>query len=195
MFVLPGKKQPAIIIEFNIEDRQVIFYVAGSSMKGFDRMGKRYNTNKGWIAILHAINTRVREGDGKTGVTRAHQVDRAWTETLNRKSLIFVGAPAMDFFVSLTYLLYNVESNQNGNFQIQNVIKQVYEDSVTLLLWDEVIGTSLPPNLSTKLLEGVVKSFTQTYAKGVAKKKLNNHLKKAFAAINLRHSIAPRQSA
>lgn len=188
------RKQPVIPLQLDIEDRQVIFNVAGSVMRGFVNMGERYKKNRDWISIVRAIKTRVAEGDGRTGVARAPESDRAWTNTLNRKSLIFIGAPAMDFFVSLTHLLYNVECSEAGNFHVMNVIKSVYEDSVTVLLWDEVIGTSLDTRLSTKFLQGVVKSFSQTYAKGVANKKLNTHLKKAFVAINLRHSIAPRQT-
>lgn len=184
-------KRTKEIKQFDIEDRQCIFYIGGSVMRGFIRMAYRHKTNKDWCAILETIRTRIEEGDG---VQRAAEGDRAWTEERNRKSLFFMGALAMDFFVSLTQILYNIESDESGNFKDETVINAVYEDSVTIILWDELVGTSLSSSLSVRFLKGVVKSFTQTYGRGVGYKKLNSHLKKAYAAITLRHSVAPRQS-
>ncbi|KAK3931226.1 Zinc finger protein 510 [Frankliniella fusca] len=185
----PSKPKENVV--FDIEDRQVIYYVAGSVMRRMLRYGIKHSKNEDWNAIKNTIETRIDENG--QGVEKASEADRAWTGEINRKSLFFIGSAAMDFFVSLTQVLYNIESDKDGNFKTETVVENVYEDGVTLLLWDELVGSSLHPDLSIRFLKGVTKSFTQTYAKGAALKKLNGHLKKAFVAISLRHSIAPRQ--
>ncbi|KAK3929143.1 Transcriptional regulator CRZ1 [Frankliniella fusca] len=183
------RKEVTIPIVFDIEDRQVIFYVAGATMRGFLRSGKRYSKNAEWCAIVNCIESRIREGNG---VPLCCQADRAWTDELNRKSLFFIGAPGMEFFVALTAVLYNIESDESGKFKDDVVLKDVFADSVCILLWDELIGNSLTEVVALRFLKGVVKSYTDTYGRGVAYKKLNTHLKKSFAAISLRHGLAPR---
>ena len=89
--------------------------------------------------------------------------------------------------------MYNVDSDADGCFKNEDIMKDVFEDPILLFLWDEVMGSSLDTNVSLRLMRGVVKSFTNTYARGVAAQKLNNHLKKAFVSMSLRHAVAPRQ--
>lgn len=175
--------------QFTIEDRQSIFYVAGCAFHHYVKKRKRWK-NKEWTAISEAVESRVREGNG---VPLCAQSDRSWTEDKNRVNLFFIGAPAMEFMVQLAQCIYNVDSDIDGCFKDDDIIKDVFEDNVALLLWDELIGDALDNNLSIRLMKGVVKSFNSTYARGVVLQKLNEHLKKAFHSMSLRHSVAPRQ--
>jgi len=173
-------------IEFDVEDLEAIHYIGGSTIRSFYKKSQQFPKNSGWAMIGRVITQRLLESDNVPGPP---QIVKGWTIAQNRGSLFFVSGVLFDFLCGVTEILEKDSSTQGVNHDF--VLEQVC-NSGFVLLWDEAISDSLPEELAYNFMKGMVRSFSQTFGVGKAKKILNAARKKAEASVPLRHKVAPR---
>lgn len=184
-------RQEEVNVQIDANERKAIHNIAGSVVKGFCRYGRRYPGNSKWRSILTAITSKMIENPE---IAPASQSDRSWTQIQNRKALTFVGADALEFFVSLAKVLHCMEFKHQRALPHDEIMEAVFSGECKFI-WDAMIGSSLTEELSISLLKGVSRSFTHTYGRGICLKKMNTAAKsKPFTSITLRHSVAPKKS-
>ncbi|XP_052130161.1 uncharacterized protein LOC127751123 [Frankliniella occidentalis] len=177
-------------VNLDEKDRRTIHNVAGASVKGFVRFGRRYPKNKYWIAVLECLKARVIENPE---IAPASDSDRAWTEILSKGALTFVGKEPLEFFLSVAKIISKTDfENASRALPHDSIIECVFKGE-SKYIWDSIIGNFLKEDWSLLLMQAITKSFTHTYGRGVAMKLINAASKnKPFCAVPLRPSLAPR---
>ncbi|KAK3932319.1 Zinc finger and BTB domain-containing protein 6 [Frankliniella fusca] len=169
----------------DIEDKQVIYYIEGSIMRGYLRIAFRYKANSKWKEISSVLKNQVLceqpSGD----------IDAEWTKQLDRGRLLYITVPCQRFFISLTQIVYQNESN-NGSIDYDLIIKLV-SNCDTSILWDNVIGDSLSEEMSVGLMNDVVSAFCKACGRGIARRRLNALREKPIISMPTRHAVASRK--
>lgn len=173
-------------IELDVEDMESIHYVAGATVRSFHKKARQFPKNPGWSLIGRVIHERLLESDTVPGVP---PIVKGWTKNKDKGKLFLVSDVLYNFFCGVTELLEKDTSTHGVNHDF--MLEQV-SNSASILLWDEAVSDSLPQQLSYNFMKGMVRSFSQTFGVGKAKKVMNAARKKAEASVPLRHKVAPR---
>jgi len=177
------------VVSFDVEDRQTIHYVGGSTMHGFKKKGKAYSGNQEWQQILVVIDTKI--DSASPDVQPPSDADREWTDDVDRGGLLIIGAKCMEVFMGIAAVV-STEIKADGSVPHEKVLDRVYSSPVPVL-WDNMVACEeMSESLSLRFMNGVVKNFSQTYGRGLMRKKLNEVHEKPYASINLRHTVAPK---
>lgn len=176
-----------IIGEPDKEDRQVIYYIAGSIMRGYLKIARRSEKSVTWKSVAAALKTNILidkpEGD--------LDPDSEWTKDVDRGSLLYVNSECQNFFVALTKVVYANEQ-RDGSIDYELVIKRVTQSELSVE-WSNIISDSLPEIVSLNLMNDVVLCFCRTCGRGFAKKRLNFLKEKPTVSMPTRHLVASRK--
>lgn len=174
--------------EPDLEERQVIYYIAGSIMKGYFRIAKRFKNNKKWQEIALVIQTKVLVDKPVGDVDLS--VEAAWTMAVDRGGLLFVSAQSQVFFVKLTKVIYDNEKHDGIDYD--DIINKVCNSNISVD-WDNIISDSLREDVSVKLMCDVVQCLCKTCGRGFAKRRLNSLRNKPLISMPTRHLVARRK--
>ncbi|KAE8737570.1 hypothetical protein FOCC_FOCC016967 [Frankliniella occidentalis] len=107
----PGGKEP------DKEDRQVIYYIAGSIMRGYLKIAKRSNKIQTWQSVASVLRTKVLidKPDGD------FDPDSEWTKEVDRGGLLYINSQCQSFFVKLTKVIFACEKS-DGSINYDEVI-------------------------------------------------------------------------
>ncbi|KAK3914529.1 Zinc finger and BTB domain-containing protein 2, partial [Frankliniella fusca] len=155
------------------EDKQVIYYIGGSIMKGYLRMAFRYKSNSKWKEIYGVLKSQVLS-DSAIG-----DIDAEWTRQLDRGRLL------------LTNIVYQNE-RMDGSVDYDLIIK-IVSNSQTSQLWDSVILDSLSHDKSKGFMNDVVCAFCKACGRGIARRRLNALRDKPVISMPTRHAVASRK--
>ncbi|KAK3929640.1 Protein krueppel, partial [Frankliniella fusca] len=154
------------------EDKQVIYYIGGSIMKGYLRMAFRYKSNSKWKEIYGVLKSQVLS-DSAIG-----DIDAEWTRQLDRGRLLYITIPTQTFFISLTNIVYQNE-RMDGSVDYDLIIKI-----------DSVILDSLSHDKSVGFTNDVVCAFCKACGRGIARRRLNALRDKPVISMPTRHAVA-----
>lgn len=167
------------------ECRQVIYYMAGSIIRGYFRIAYRYKSSRTWALIAEVMKSNVLSD--KPMVT----VDAAWTKSIDRGGLLHPNEKCQEFFVSLTSLIF-LHENRDGSINFEEVLGKVLKSNMSAM-WDEMIGDSLSESVSLNLLTDIVQCHCRACGRGFAKRRLNKVREKPMASMPTRHLVASRK--
>ncbi|KAK3915657.1 Sulfur carrier protein FdhD, partial [Frankliniella fusca] len=184
---LPRRPQQAAPEELDMEDRQVIYYIAGSIMRGYLKIARRSQKSVTWQNVVSVIKNKVLV-DKPTG----DLVDSEWTSDVDRGGLLYVSVDCQKFFVNLTKVVFQFEKN-NGSIDYMDVISAVTNSSISVL-WDNIVSDSLPETVSINLMNDVVMCYCRTCGRGFAKRRLNSLRSKPMVSMPTRHLVASRKN-
>ncbi|KAK3921461.1 Gastrula zinc finger protein XlCGF62.1 [Frankliniella fusca] len=177
-----------VIAEPDKEDRNVIYYIAGSIMRGYLKIARRAEKSVTWKSVAAALKSNILidrpEGDMIP--------DSEWTKDVDRGSLLYVNTECQNFFVALTKVVYASEQ-RDGSIDYELVIKRVTESELSVE-WGNIISDSLPEIVSVNLMNDVVLCFCRTCGRGFAKKRLNFLKEKPTVSMPTRHLVASRKN-
>lgn len=173
-------------VELTDEDKEVVHYVGGAVLRAFHRRSKQFPNSAGWKNIGRAISEKLLESDFVPGPPACV---KAWTAAQDRGGLFNISGALFIFFSGVVQILKRTTEVTRINHE--KVIEEVCSGAV-LLLWDEALGDALSENQSYSLMCGFVRSFSNTYGRGHAKKLINEYKTKGEASVPLRHNVAPR---
>ncbi|KAK3927236.1 Zinc finger protein squeeze [Frankliniella fusca] len=174
--------------EFDTEDRQIIHYIAGATLREFYKRAKRYPTSCVWKAVKDTIVYRFA---ASCDVESSSAADQSWTKTKDRGALIYVGDSCLEFFVLLAEIIENCEE-PTGSISYMKVYEKVCNSMAATIYWDGMISDSLTEDVSLLFLRALVKSFCGTYGKGIRTRRINKIRERPEASVNLRHSLTRR---
>ncbi|KAK3925820.1 Zinc finger and SCAN domain-containing protein 10 [Frankliniella fusca] len=169
----------------DLEQRQVIFYIGGSIMRGYLKMGRRHKNNSKWQNIVSVLKNEILcekpEGD----------LDAQWTADVDRGSLLYIRAPVQEFLKRVALVVYGSE-HANGSVDYEEVIIKVSKSSITND-WDDIIRDSLAEDVSLNLMNDVVTYLCKAIGRGIAKRRLNAIRQKPVINLPTRVSVAKRK--
>lgn len=178
----PEKAQP----ELDAEDRQVIYYVGGSIMRGYIRLAHRYKSSS-LVKIAEVLKDKAL----RDKPTIEDDKDAAWTLNRDRGGLLYVTTETKDFLISLTGIVFRYEQ-KDGSLDYEKVIQRV-TDSPLSDQWDRIIGDSLNERTSLNLMSDVIRSFCRTCGNGFVRRRLNFLKEKPVISMPTRHAVARRK--
>lgn len=185
---LPRTRVAKLIGEPDKEDRQVIYYIAGSIARGYLKIGKRFPKSKMWQDVVSVLKTKVLmdkpEGDMPP--------DAEWTNDVDRGALLYINTKCQDLFVKVTKVIYSFEK-RDGSIDYDSVIKEVCNSQLSVD-WDNIISDSLNETVSFNVLSDITKCLSQTCGRGIAKRRLNFIRKRGVASMTTRHLAASRKN-
>lgn len=181
----PSRRSGRVPAKIDDNDRQVIYYVAGSIMKGYLRMAFRFSKSATWAKVKAALSSKVLSDSA------VDDQDALWTKKLNRGGLVFITSECQKFMLALTKIVFSCEE-RNGSINYDRVIQEV-STSQAIILWDNMIFDSLPPTVSTNLMNDVISSFSRTCVRGFAKRRLNFLRQRPLINMPTRHRVARRK--
>ncbi|KAK3925946.1 Transcription factor STP1, partial [Frankliniella fusca] len=170
-----SRSQSAVINKTLVLDSdclETVFYISGSVVRGFYKKAQKFVNNSSWRDIGKVITERLLESETVPGPPLPV---KAWTLAQNRGKL---------------FLLLEKDTSARG--VNHDFIQEEVNKSCLPLLWDDAVSDSLHEDLSYKLMCGMVRSFSQTFGVGKAKKIMNAARKKADALVPLRHKVVPK---
>ncbi|KAK3922594.1 Zinc finger protein 177 [Frankliniella fusca] len=170
------------------EDRQVIYYIAGSIMRGYLKIAKRFPNSNTWREVTSVLTSKIfidkPEGDIST--------DAEWTNDVDRGALLYINSKCQDLFVKITKVIFSHE-NHDGSIKYEAVVKKILNSELACD-WDNIIGNSLSETVSLNLLSDIVQFFCKTCGRGIAKRRLNFIRRKPVASLTTRHLAASRRN-
>ncbi|KAJ1524635.1 hypothetical protein ONE63_011119 [Megalurothrips usitatus] len=172
--------------ELDAEDKQVIYYIGGSIMRGYFRIAHRHKNNPKWEKVCAVIKTHLLSSEP------VGDIDAAWTRDIDRGSLLYITMPCQIFFLSVTKVVYENEK-RDGSIDYDQVIDIVCKTSISVQ-WDDIIKDALPEDLSIGLMTDVVQCFSKACGRGVAKRRLNALRDKPIISMPTRHAVASRKT-
>jgi len=109
--------KPKMMTELSLdeEEKEVIYYIAGSIMRGFLRIADRYQNSNKWKCIMNNIKKRILT-DQPVGYSN-------WILSVDRGGL-YVTRECQDFFVGEAKIVYASEK-RDGSIDYGNVIETV----------------------------------------------------------------------
>jgi hypothetical protein len=170
------------------EDRQVIYYIAGSIMRGYLKIARRAQKSVTWKSVATALKTNILI-DRPMGDMDA---DSEWTKDVDRGSLLYISDECQHFFVALTKIVFESEQ-RDGSIDYEAVIKRVSESELSVE-WGNIISDSLPEIVSVNLMNDVVLCFCRTCGRGFAKKRLNFLKNRPSVSMPTRHLVASHKN-
>lgn len=174
--------------ELDKEDRQVVYYIAGSIMRGYLKIARRSLKSSEWQSVAEVIQSKVLVNK----VTGDIDPDSEWTKSVDRGSLLYITTPSQGFFVKLTKVVYGYEK-KDGSIDYECVVGSVC-DSELSVEWGDIIGDSVEEKVSLNLMNDVILSFCRTCGRGFAKRRLNFLRKKPVVSMPTRHLVASRKN-
>ena len=165
---------------------QMSYYIGGSVVAGYLYKGAKYKASP-WKAFVVILRNKLRR-DHAVGNACADVV-REFTESKDRGGLTHISQEALDFFVVLFDLLMSLEG-VDGSLPENVVDGHVLTNDVILCLWDTLVGSDLDEDSSMDFLDRMACTCRNVVMKGIMKRKLNEHLKKAISSVSLRSRLA-----
>lgn len=167
---------------------QLVYYIGGSVVAGLLFKGNKYKErNPNWQSFVEVLKSRFSRVEG-VGNACSEEVSK-FTKSVDRGKLKHISQEALDFFVVLFDFLMSLEGD-DGTLP-PNVIEDfVLEDSSLLCLWDVLVGTHLEDDVSLDFLIQTSNTCKLIVMKGIMKRRLNENLKKSFAAVSLRSRLS-----
>lgn len=173
----------------SIEYRQLSYYIGGSVVKGFLWKGNQYAKDSNvWSCYCEVLRKRFLRSD-ETGENQCEDSVRAFTDAQDRGGLTHLSTEGFSFFATLFDLIMNLESD-TGSMPPDVVEKHILVHDVILCLWDSAVGNDLKEDQSLDLLIQICNSCIKVVMKGIMKRLLNDHLKKALNSVALRARLA-----
>ncbi|KAK3927005.1 Zinc finger protein ZAT4 [Frankliniella fusca] len=174
-------------VNISKEDRQVVYYIGGSIMRGFLKISKRSGKSATWKKVAEVLKANILI-DKPSGDIES---DSEWTKSVDRGSLLYISPQCQEFFIKLTQLVFSKEK-RNGSIDYESVISTVSKSDLSVE-WDSIISDSLDETVSFNLLNEVVLCFCRTCGRGFAKRRLNATRKKFLVSMPTRHLVASRK--
>jgi len=176
----------ARVPELDLEERQVIFYIGGSIMRGYLRIAKRFSASRKWQNIASVLKSKVLcdkpEGD----------IEAQWTADVDRGGLLYITTPTQEFFKQVATIVYSSEQ-KDGSINYEEVITKVTNTDMCVT-WDNIISDSLDEKVSLNLMNDVITCFCKTCGRGIAKRRLNKlRQKNPLISMATRVSVARRK--
>lgn len=180
-----SRPKEVTVVELDLEERQVVFYIGGSIMRGYLKMGRRYRKNAKWQEIVDVLKTKVLcdkpEGD----------IDAQWTAEQDRGGLHYIQTPVQSFFKRVVVVVYSCEKH-DGSICYEEVLSKVGETDIPVD-WDNIISDSLSEGVSVNLMNDIIICFCKTCGRGIAKRRLNFVRKRPVISMATRVSVARRK--
>lgn len=176
-------------IEIDAEDRQVIYYIIGSIMRGYLKMARRYK-NATWRKVASAIRAKVLV-EKPCIYDKDTNPDAKWVAARDRGGLLWASTDAKEFFISLTSIVFQCEQ-KDGSISYEEVIKEV-SNTPLVDTWDGMIGGALSARGSLNLMNDAVSSFCRTCLSGFVRRRLNFLKQKPVISMPTRHAVARRK--
>ncbi|KAK3913049.1 Formamidopyrimidine-DNA glycosylase [Frankliniella fusca] len=178
----------AVVSELDLEQKQVIFYIAGSIMRGYLRIAKRYSSNVKWQTIASVLKTKVLceipEGE--------INIEAQWTSDVDRGGLLYIFPPVQEFFKKVASVILESEKF-DGSINYEEVIEKVTKSNISVD-WDQIISDALPEKLSLNLVNDVITMFSKICGRGITKRRLNRlRNKNPLISMAMRVSVARRK--
>ncbi|KAK3908297.1 Escargot/snail protein-like protein [Frankliniella fusca] len=171
--------------DLDVEDRQVIYYIAGSIMRGYLRIAYRHKNNSKWQSVCSVLQSHVLSAEP------LGDIDAAWTRDVDRGSLLYINMACQKFFLSLTKVVYENEKS-DGSIDFNQIIGIVSKTDISVQ-WDNVIKDALSQELSVGLMTDVVQCFCKACGRGIARRRLNAIREKPVISMPTRHTVASRK--
>lgn len=169
------------------DDRQVVYYIGGSIMRGYMRIAYRYKASKSWQEVVKVLKARVLQEK-----PNADQIEDAnWTMAVDRGGLLYITPECQNFFLPLTTTVFSCEKS-DGSIDYEQVTEKVSHSDICIL-WDDMISQSLSERNSLNLMNDVVRCFSRTCARGFARRRLNFLKQKPVVSMPTRHAVARRK--
>ncbi|KAE8738332.1 hypothetical protein FOCC_FOCC016193 [Frankliniella occidentalis] len=171
--------------EIDNEDKEVIFYIGGSIIRGYLRIAKRYRSSATWEVIEIVLRNKV------LCDKPCYENHADWTRAIDRGGLLYPNADCQKFFVALTEVVF-LNEKSDGSIEYDTVIDQVSNSSISVM-WDEMISDAVPESVSLCLMNDIIKCFCRTCGRGFAKRRLNLFRDKPVISMPTRHAVARRK--
>lgn len=178
---VPTKPVP----EIDSEDREVIYYIGGSIMRGYFRIAYRYKSSAMWDLVASVLKSKVLCDKPCNGN------DASWTRAVDRGGLLYPNEKCQEFLVALTKVIFTNEKS-DGSIDYDLVLKDVSNSDISVI-WDQMIQDALPEKMSLSLMNDVIKCYCRTCGRGFAKRRLNLFREKPVISMPLRHTVASRK--
>ena len=157
-------------------------------VKGYLYKGSKYMTsNTRWAAFVSVLRSKF-QGSDAVGNLCVDEVT-VFTREKDRGGLTHISQEALDWFVVVFDRLMSLEG-ADGSLPENVISENVLDDSAILCLWIVLVGNDLDEDTSLDFLMQMAESCRLIVMKGIMKRRLNEHLKKAFAAVALRSQLA-----
>ncbi|KAK3929442.1 High mobility group nucleosome-binding domain-containing protein 3 [Frankliniella fusca] len=167
---------------------QLCYHIGGSVVSTLLFKGEKYRvTNPAWERFVGALKQKFLASEA-IGNKCADEVAE-FTQAKDRGGLKHITQEALDFFVVLFDLLMSLEGS-DGSLPPDVVTNNVLEDNVILCLWDILVGCELDEDSSLDFLMQVTEACAKIVSKGILLRRVNENLKKSFAAVSLRSRLS-----
>lgn len=174
------------------DERQVIYFIAGSVIRRFFNRSYQYCKNATWQDVKTALKTKVLVDKAEGDTNPDFEEDSEWTKDIDRGGLLYINSASQSLFVRLATVIYENEKS-NGSIDYDRVIQAVLKSGIQLD-WDEIISDSLSEQVSLNVLQDVVVYMCQTCGGGFAKRRLNFIRSKPVTNLPTRHLAASRKN-
>ncbi|XP_026280510.1 uncharacterized protein LOC113207950 [Frankliniella occidentalis] len=169
------------------DDKQVVYYIAGSIMRGYLKMARRHKENLKWQKIESVLRCKV------LCEKPVGEIDAEWTAELDRGGLLYIQQSVQEFFKKVCLVVFACEK-RDGSIDYDDVIAKVSNCDISVD-WDNIIKDSLSEEVSISLMNDVITCFSRTCGRGVAKRRLNFLRQKPVISMATRVSVARRKKA
>lgn len=178
-------------ISFDQEDRTNFHNVGGHICHKYLKRCEQGKKHIEWQKISIVIRNKMIVTEDN-GVEPCSEEDAAWTKDIDRGGLNIIGKKFMNVIMSTAALLSTL-TEPDGTLLLEKVLEGVHTSHVPVL-WDDMVGSEeLSESLSLEFMSGVVKSFAQTFGRGLLKMHINLIFDKPHASVNLRHAVAKKK--
>jgi len=180
--------QQGRIVELDKEDRQVVYYIAGSIMRAFLKNAKKAKKSSQWQNVAAAIKSKILMDKPVADMVS----DCEWTSDVDRGGLLYITADCQFFFVNLTKVVFESETF-NGSLPYDTIISKVSNSDLSVQ-WDNIISDSLPESVSVDLMNDTVLYFSRSCGRGFARRRLSFLRKRPVVSMATRHFVASRKN-
>ncbi|XP_034236291.1 uncharacterized protein LOC117642325 [Thrips palmi] len=176
----------------SVEFRQEVYHISGSIVNGFLWKGVQYTEDsKTWVKYCAVLRDNLLFKSGSEAAKRCSDEVRHFSESKDRGGYKHVNDDTFQFFLSVFILLHSSES-EYGSLPPNVIDNSILVSEVILCLWDELVGNDLTQDESLDLLIQICQSCVKVTVKGIIKRRINQHLKKAQNSVPLRALMAPK---
>lgn len=178
-------QKPTDVPELDLEERQVLYYIGGSIMRGYLKMAKRHKNNSKWQEICSVLKSAVLrdkpEGD----------IEAQWTADVDRGGLLYITTSMQEFLKKVAVVIYMCEK-RDGSIDYESVLTKVSNSDIPVF-WDNIVSDMLSEEVSLNLMNDVIMCLSKTCGRGVAKRRLNAIRQKPLISMATRVSVASRK--
>jgi len=149
--------------------QQTLHRIAGYSVKAILTRSRQFKTSERWRKFREVVLGRL----AVKGVALPNpQSKDYWTALLSRKSLMFVNAETLAFFVEVARVMCYVEA-PDGCLSKSKVLAHVTSSPSIIAFWGSLVGQLLEEHDSLFLMRTLVLSLCGTMGKGIMLRRLN----------------------